>query len=320
MRKMWIALGVVVALLGAFVPASAQNTTGLVVQTCGTVVNAFIPNNPGPFTVDVNGNLCTSGGGGGGGGLSVQDGATFTAGTSNFTPTGGEYNSSPTSLTSGKQGTLALNQFRAAFVDVMTTNSNLYTVLNNTLSALNTAPITQSHTCSTAGYGIGSCLGQLDDDVKAPIAAGSAIIGKVGIDQTTPGTTNLVQTPTTTNGGAATVKGGVASVNGGSIWNTVAASQTAQVLSSTQAGGTGAVGDYLSHCVVYPTSTSPGVVTVFDGTNTATNDAIAFPGGASSISNLVPFAIPVGSVSVNSGGWKVTTGANVSVTCYGKFT
>jgi hypothetical protein len=51
----------------AVLPAAAQNTTGLVVATCGTVVTAFKAGNPGPFTVDVNGNLCQSGGGGGGG-------------------------------------------------------------------------------------------------------------------------------------------------------------------------------------------------------------------------------------------------------------
>ena len=32
-----------------------------------------------------------------------------------------------------------------------------------------------------------------------------------------------------------------------------------------------------------------------------------------------PFAIPVGAVST-AGAWKVTTGANLVVTCYGKFT
>lgn len=43
------------------VGAQAQNTTGLVVAACGTVVNAFNPARPGPFTVDVNGNLCIGG-------------------------------------------------------------------------------------------------------------------------------------------------------------------------------------------------------------------------------------------------------------------
>lgn len=100
----------------------------------------------------------------------------------------------------------------------------------------------------------------------------------------------------------------------GSAYETVAASQTAQVL-----GATGATGDYLSHCVIYPTSTSPGVVTVFDNTNAAGTNVIAFAGGASSTSNLTPISVPVGAISV-SGAWKVTTGAAVSVTCYGKFT
>ncbi len=87
------------------------------------------------------------GGGSGGSGLSVTDGASFTASTSPFTPSGGEYNSSPSALTSGKQGMLALNQYRAAFVDVMTSNSNLYTALTSSIPCLNaTAYNTNSYT------------------------------------------------------------------------------------------------------------------------------------------------------------------------------
>lgn len=100
----------------------------------------------------------------------------------------------------------------------------------------------------------------------------------------------------------------------GTGYETVAASQTAQVM-----GGSGATGDYLSHCVVYPTSTSPGVVTVFDNTSAAGANVVAFPGGSSSLSNLVPFSFPVGAIST-AGPWKVTTGANLVVTCYGRFT
>ncbi len=97
-------------------------------------------------------------------------------------------------------------------------------------------------------------------------------------------------------------------------YETVAASQTGQAL-----GATGGTGDYLSHCVIYPGTTSPGVVTVFDSTSSATNNVIAFTGGATSVSNLAPISIPVGAVSIN-GAWKVTTGSNVIVTCYGNFT
>lgn len=132
--------------------------------------------------------------------------------------------------------------------------------------------------------------------------------------QATAANSSPVVAPVLTVAGAAVVKGGVPVVNGGSGYQAVAASQTATTLQSS----TGATGDYLSHCVIYPTSTSPGAVTVFDSTNTAANSAILFAGGASSTSNLTPISVPVGANSIN-GAWKVTTGSAVSVVCYGKF-
>jgi hypothetical protein len=104
-------------------------------------------------------------------------------------------------------------------------------------------------------------------------------------------------------------------INGASTYNTVAASQTNQILSSTNGGSSGTTGDYLSHCVIVPATTSPGAVTIYDNSTAI----YSFAGGASSVSNLVPFPIPVGAKST-SGGWKVTTGTNVSVACTGKFT
>src|SRR4029077_5730292 len=89
---------------------------------------------------------------------------------------------------------------------------------------------------------------------------------------------------------------------GAGEYETVAASQTAQAL-----GATGATGDYIAGVLVIPATTTPGVVTLLD-------NAISIPlfvGGASSVSNLVPFFIPLGMISV-SGAWKITTGANVS--------
>jgi hypothetical protein len=121
-----------------------------------------------------------------------------------------------------------------------------------------------------------------------------------------------VSTDQATNAGAALVKGGVGVVNGGSFYQHIAASQTAAVLQSS----TGAAGDYLSHCVIYPSTTAAGSVTVFDNTNAAGTNVIEFSTGT--LSNLAPISIPVGAVSV-SGAWKVTTGANETVVCYGKF-
>lgn len=71
MRKILFLFGVIVGAFAA-VPASAQNTTGLVVATCGTPPQAFNAGRPGPFTVDTTGTLCTAGGGGGGGGNITQ--------------------------------------------------------------------------------------------------------------------------------------------------------------------------------------------------------------------------------------------------------
>ena len=168
---------------------------------------------------------------------------------------------------------------------------------------------------------------QCDDNGNLKIA-GSAITGNVRVDQTTPGTTNGVAlvgvNAATALAGAGAVGSGSARVavgqdqtttagaTPGRTYNALAASTGATALTG---GGGGAVGDYLAFCTVIPTTTSPGVVTIADN---ATAIA-AFPGGASSLSNLVPFTIPVGAVSV-SGAWKVTTGAGLSVVCVGKFT
>ena len=93
-------------------------------------------------------------------------------------------------------------------------------------------------------------------------------------------------------------------------YETVAASQTAQVL-----GPTGATGDYIAGILVIPATTSPGNVLLLDNATSIT----VFTGGASSVTNLVPFFIPLGIKSV-SGAFKLTTGANVSCIGIGDFT
>lgn len=95
----------------------------------------------------------------------------------------------------------------------------------------------------------------------------------------------------------------------GREYETVAASQTAQAL-----GATGATGDDIDGILVVPATTSPGNVLLLDGATSIT----VFAGGASSVSNLVPFFIPLGIRSV-SGAWKITTGANVSCIGIGNF-
>lgn len=97
---------------------------------------------------------------------------------------------------------------------------------------------------------------------------------------------------------------------GGLGFEAVAANATNAVL-----GGAGAIGDTLSHLVIVPASTSPGAVSIKDGSGAAIT---VFAGGAGSISSLVPFAVPLGAAS-QSGAWQVTTGANVSVVAFGRF-
>lgn len=93
-------------------------------------------------------------------------------------------------------------------------------------------------------------------------------------------------------------------------YKTVAASQT-----DTTLGSTGAVGDYLQAILVVPASTSPGAVSIKDGSTSIT----VFAGGASSLTTLVPFPIFLGMRAGNSGGWKVTTGASLSIIATGNF-
>lgn len=102
----------------------------------------------------------------------------------------------------------------------------------------------------------------------------------------------------------------VSGVNGRE-YETVAASQSDQAL-----GATGATGDDLDGVLIVPATTSPGAVSVKDGGGSAIT---IFTGGATSVSNLVPFFVPLGLRSL-AGAWKVTTGANVSAIGIGNFT
>lgn len=93
-------------------------------------------------------------------------------------------------------------------------------------------------------------------------------------------------------------------------YETVAASQTSQIM-----GTAGAKGDYIEGLLVVPASTSPGAVTLIDGTTSIT----VFAGGASSLTTLIPFYIPLGINSVGANGWSITTGASLSLIAMGKF-
>lgn len=320
--------------------ALAQNSTGLVVATCGSPT--FNVGNPGPFTVDSHGNLCGSSSGGGGGsvtqgtipwvvGVTQWGGGTLGAMANYGTSPGAVLAPGVNAFITNSPaitGTVTANQGTSPWViSGAVTNAGTFAVQ----AAQTTSPwiVAGGGTAGTAATGVVTVQGIASmtkllvtpDSVALPAnqsvntAQVNGITTLTGTGATGTGAQRVtVATDQATNAGAALVKGGVGVVNGGNFYQAVAASATATVLQSS----TGAAGDYLSHCVLYPTSTSPGVVTVFDNTNAAGTSAILFPGGASSLSNLAPIPIPVGAISV-SGAWKVTTGASISVVCYGKF-
>lgn len=91
-------------------------------------------------------------------------------------------------------------------------------------------------------------------------------------------------------------------------YETVAASQSDQVL-----GATGAAGDILEHLVLVPAATNAGTVAIKDGTGSAINVFVT-----GTLADLKPIIIPIGAKSL-TGAWKVTTGASISVIAVGQF-
>lgn len=100
----------------------------------------------------------------------------------------------------------------------------------------------------------------------------------------------------------------------GTDYETVAASQSNQIL-----GATGGTGDYLVGLLIIPASTSPGAVSIKDGNGSSIT---VFAGGASSVADLKPFFVLINAraLATTTPGWSVTTGASVSVFATGSFT
>lgn len=91
----------------------------------------------------------------------------------------------------------------------------------------------------------------------------------------------------------------------GTTYETVAASQTAQVL-----GGTGAVGDTLVSLIITVSTALTGTVSILDGSTSIP----VMP--ASAVVGVYTITLNAQSVS---GPWKVTTGAGASVIAIGNF-
>ncbi len=109
-------------------------------------------------------------------------------------------------------------------------------------------------------------------------------------------------------GGLGTIASAFRVTQAGYQYETVAASQTAQVL-----GATGATGDYLSHVVIFPTALTAGTCIILDNAT----EWGRFTTGT--LTSLNPIHIVVSCYSV-SGAWKITTGASETATGVGNFT
>jgi len=92
----------------------------------------------------------------------------------------------------------------------------------------------------------------------------------------------------------------------------VAASQTGAAIKTTSAS-TGAVGDYIDNVVIFPETTGAGTIALLDG-STSVNIFVT-----GTLSDLKPLVVPIRARAVNSGGWSITTGANVHVKVSGNF-
>lgn len=90
-------------------------------------------------------------------------------------------------------------------------------------------------------------------------------------------------------------------------YETVAASQTAQVF-----GGTGAVGDYLHRLIISVVTVATGSVTLLDGATSI----VILTGGATIVPGIYSVEFNMASAS---GAWKITTGAGATVIGVGIF-
>lgn len=147
----------------------------------------------------------------------------------------------------------------------------------------------------------------------APVATDTALVVAISPNSVLPAgqATMANSAPVTIASNQASIPVAATGVDQYATHKEVAASQTATVL-----GATGAIGDYLSHVTVFPGTAGCGVVTVLDAAATVGTFA---GGGTTALPSLAPFTIMVGAFCTGAG-WKITTGANVTVTAVGKFT
>lgn len=246
---------IILLALAAWIIALPVYAQTVIVTACGTNLPGNYPvgSTGQPLTMDPTGVLCSSGSGGGGGG-----GGAITAAS-------GSYAAGAMSAGSYAAGALSAGAFAAgAGVDGWdstqgaTTDAAATAGGTGTFSAKFRLMTTQLATVGTnigapgatvCATDTGSCsinalfqrllqgVTTLNGNVSAAIPAGTNIIGKVGIDQTTPGTTNGVQTLS----GSTTVVTGNSAVIGPTADGSAASTPPVLIAGTTDGTATGLV-------------------------------------------------------------------------------
>ena len=200
---------------------------------------------------------------------------------------------------------VALSTEDLAAISALATQATLAAVLAKIIAA----PATEAKQDTLIGHvdGIETLLTS-GNSAQATAANQTTIIGHVdGIEASLASIlAKIIAAPATEAKQDALISGVV-----GNEYETVAASSTDQVL-----GATGAIGDLITGVLIIPGTTSPGAVSIKDGSGSAIS---VFAGGASSVSTLHPFFVPLG-IKATGAGWKVTTGTNVTAIGVGNFT
>jgi len=95
-------------------------------------------------------------------------------------------------------------------------------------------------------------------------------------------------------------------------YETVAASQTDQIL-----GATGAIGDWLDRLIITVNTAATAAVSIKDGDGSAIPIIPNSPGGGVGV-----YQVPIKARCINAAtpGWKITTGAGSTVLAVGDFT
>jgi hypothetical protein len=109
--------------------------------------------------------------------------------------------------------------------------------------------------------------------------------------------------------GSTANRGGTFSRGSTGEWETVAASQTDQVL-----GATGKLGDYIEGLIIVVATAATAQVQIKDGAGSAITVFPNSPGAG-----VGTYNVALGMRSA-AGAWKITTGAGVSVIAVGNFT